>query len=55
MSERVSCLTVKERPLPKGPLYEHPNAERVGDCGEGCCDDWECPDCGTSWRFEWPD
>ena len=33
----------------------HPNAVRTGDCGEGCCDDFECPDCGKSFRVEWPD
>ncbi len=33
----------------------HPDAVRVGDCGEGCCDDYECPDCGKSFRVEYPD
>lgn len=27
----------------------------IGDCGLGCCDDYECPDCGKRFRVEWPD
>jgi len=33
----------------------HPNAVNVGECSSGCCDDYECPDCGKTWRYEWPD
>lgn len=53
-SERIDCRTVTERPLPKG-RYVHPNAVDDGGCSEGCCDDYKCPDCGTSWRVEAPD
>lgn len=55
MSTRVDCRTVSERPLPKGPRYEHPNAMSDGTCYEGCCDYYECPDCGTRWRSENPE
>jgi hypothetical protein len=33
----------------------HPNAISTGGCGEGCCDDFECPDCGMNFRVEWAD
>ena len=26
-----------------------------GGCDTGCCDDFECPDCGHKFRIEWPD
>lgn len=26
-----------------------------GSCNEGCCDDYECTDCGHRFRVEWPD
>jgi hypothetical protein len=46
MTDDVTCLD--------GGKY-HPNAVRVGDCGEGCCDDFACPDCGLAFRVEYPD
>jgi hypothetical protein len=27
----------------------------VGQCRDGCCDDYRCPECGESFRVEWPD
>lgn len=33
-------------------LYVHPNAVDVGECYEGCCDKYECPDCGTRFTVE---
>jgi hypothetical protein len=53
MSEYIDCRSVKERPLPEGPFYKHPNAYVEGECYEGCCDKYHCPDCGTRWRFTW--
>jgi len=29
--------------------------EHVGDCGQGCCDDYRCKLCGHVFRVEWPD
>lgn len=26
-----------------------------GDCGQGCCDDFKCIECGYRFRMEWPD
>ena len=31
------------------------NLQRKGGCDNGCCDDFECSDCGYSFRIEWPD
>lgn len=52
--EYTDCRTVEERPLPKGPRYLHPNAISKGSCYEGCCDEFECPDCGTHFQNEMP-
>ncbi len=30
----------------------HPDAKCVGECYEGCCDDYRCPNCGATWRVE---
>lgn len=53
--ERIDCRTVIERPLPKGPRYQHPNAKYVGDDYDGCCERYECPDCGTHFKMELPE
>lgn len=37
------------------PCCETPQPKHVGDCGQGCCDDYECISCGKRWRYEWPD
>lgn len=31
------------------------DAEDVGECSDGCCDDYKCPHCGHVTRVEWPD
>lgn len=51
--DRIDCRTVTS--IEKGKRYTHPNAESVGSCYEGCCDDYRCPDCGTEFRVELPD
>ena len=38
----------------KADQASHPDAECVGTCGDGCCDDYKCPHCGTKWREENP-
>jgi len=53
MTERIDCRTVEKVESGVGKLYVHPNATVVGDCAEGCCDDYKCPDCGTTWRVEY--
>jgi hypothetical protein len=52
---RLICTP--ERPMPKNAKgqWSHPAAELVGDCGDGCCDDFRCPACGAEWRCEWAD
>lgn len=34
---------------------KHPHAKCIGECSEGCCDRYECPDCGRRWLEELPD
>lgn len=48
MGERVDCCTVTA--IEPNVWYVHPNAVSDGECYEGCCDDYKCPDCGTRWR-----
>jgi hypothetical protein len=39
------------------PNCRHPSDQRtrVGGCGDGCCTDYRCGACDTTFRFEWPD
>ncbi len=37
------------------PCCDRMDAERIGDCGRGCCDDYRCRSCGRTWRYEYPD
>ncbi len=53
MSERIDCRTVQT--IEPGKRYIHPNAKGTGSCYDGCCDEYECPDCGTTWREELPE
>jgi hypothetical protein len=48
-------LCTSERPMPENAsgIWLHPNAKDVGGCSEGCCDDFQCPDCGKKWRKEY--
>lgn len=50
MSDRIDCRTVDR--IEHGKRYVHPNAVDVGSCSEGCCDIYECPDCGTRFVVE---
>lgn len=50
-------VCTRELPMPKGAegLWLHPDAKCVGTCSDGCCDDFECPHCGKTWRYEGAD
>lgn len=52
MSEYVDCRTVEK--IVPNQFYYHPNAVDVGTCSEGCCDKYECEDCGTRFTVESP-
>lgn len=38
-----------------GRCCDNMDPELVGDCGNGCCDDYKCRSCGKRWRYEWAD
>jgi hypothetical protein len=50
-------LCTPEKPMPKGApgQWAHEDVECVGSCRDGCCDDYRCKSCGTTWRVELPD
>ncbi len=52
--ERQACSP--EHPMPKNApgRWEHTNVREIGDCMDGCCVDYQCMDCGHSWREELP-
>ena len=51
-TDRLLCSP--EHPMPRGApgQWAHTSVSSVGTCPEGCCDDYECADCGTQWRVE---
>lgn len=53
LAQRPPCTATS--PAPKGDEreYYHPEAVKVGECSEGCCDDFRCPHCGVTWRVEY--
>lgn len=58
LDERLICT--KEAPykpaehLGAAPRVVHPDAKVIGDCLQGCCDRYECPNCGVRWLTEVP-
>ncbi|MCP4410064.1 MAG: hypothetical protein GY807_20435 [Gammaproteobacteria bacterium] len=38
-----------------GPRCCGQKMARDGGCGQGCCSDYKCPECGHTVRIEWPD
>lgn len=53
--ERKLCTRQSPRPKDAPGIWEHEGAKRVGECSSGCCDDYQCEDCGTRWRVEVPE
>lgn len=52
---RPICTTAQPMPPYAPGQWLHPEAVCTGSCSSGCCDDYECPACGTSWRTELPE
>lgn len=48
----IDCRTAES--IDSGKRYLHPNGKDLGECAEGCCDRYSCPDCGSSWTREVP-
>lgn len=50
------CTPARPKPVEITPSLDskwvHLAAEPIGECPEGCCTDYACPSCGTSWREE---
>lgn len=38
----------------RGPICCGGRMKLIGDCDEGCCDDYKCETCGKEIRVEWP-
>lgn len=36
----------------KGEFVWHPDAKDDGECSEGCCDYFKCPNCGLRFKVE---
>ena len=56
MSERKAYVCTKESPWSpeKDTPCQHPDAVDDGECSEGCCDYYKCPNCGLRFRVEVP-
>jgi hypothetical protein len=54
MSESIYQLCTPENPMPKGDsgYWKHSGAICTGECSEGCCDYFECSNCGHKWKQE---
>jgi hypothetical protein len=49
---RYLCTPEKPRPMNAGGQWSHKGVHSVGECPDGCCDDYECRDCKVTWRVE---
>jgi len=38
-----------------GAACNHRNTKDIGSCDDGCCDKYECQDCGRHFMVECPD
>lgn len=50
-TERYKCTPEAPWTPNKDPAV-HPDAKGDGECYEGCCDYYKCPNCGHRWREE---
>lgn len=51
-THRFLCSPAHPRPPYTDGQWSHTNILSDGECSEGCCDDYKCADCGTTWRVE---
>lgn len=55
MSERFICTKDDPWTKEKGTPAQHPDAVSDGECFEGCCDRYKCPNCGLRFTEEVPE
>lgn len=53
----IEIKCTKETPWDKvDPVWHqrviHIDAKDIGECSDGCCDHFECPNCGHHWYSE---
>lgn len=51
-TERYVCTKAAPWDKAKGVRATHPDAEDVGECSDGCCDYYKCPNCGLRFTVE---
>lgn len=51
--DRYTC-TAEAPWTPEKGRSLHPDAKTDGECFDGCCDFYKCPNCGLRWRQELP-
>lgn len=50
--ERYVCTAAAPWSKEKGKWAQHPDAKSDGECANGCCDYWKCPNCGLRFKTE---
>jgi hypothetical protein len=50
---RYLCSPEHKMPAHAHGLWAHSNTECTGECHEGCCSDYQCKDCGATWRVQY--
>lgn len=51
-SERYVCTKLAPWRPELGVRAAHPDAVGDGECSDGCCDFYKCPNCGMPFRVE---
>lgn len=50
--DRYVCTKDAPWDTSKGPRATHPDAKDDGECSDGCCDYFRCPNCNLRFRVE---
>lgn len=52
MTQPYICTKESPWDASKGTRVQHPDAVDVGECLDGCCDYYKCPNCGRRFTVE---